>query len=45
MLTRFKLPRYVEVLDDFPRTPTGRIAKHQLDRDRNATEHDYEAPR
>jgi crotonobetaine/carnitine-CoA ligase len=45
VLTRFKIPRYVEVVDDFPRTPTGRIAKHQLARDRNATEHDYDAPR
>jgi carnitine-CoA ligase len=45
VLTRFKIPRYVEVVDDFPRTPTGRIAKHQLNRDRNATEHDYDAPR
>jgi carnitine-CoA ligase len=41
-LTRFKLPRFVEVVDELPRTPTGRAAKHRLDRDRNAREHDYE---
>jgi crotonobetaine/carnitine-CoA ligase len=45
VLTRFKIPRYVEVVDDLPRTPTGRVAKHQLPRERTATEHDYEAPR
>jgi crotonobetaine/carnitine-CoA ligase len=43
VLTRFKIPRYVEVVDDFPRTPTGRIAKHQLPRERNSTEHDDDA--
>jgi carnitine-CoA ligase len=42
-LTRFKIPRYVEVVDDFPRTPTGRIAKHRLPRERTAAEHDAEA--
>jgi crotonobetaine/carnitine-CoA ligase len=41
-LTRFKLPRFVEVVADFPRTPTGRIAKHQLPRDRNEEEWDDE---
>jgi crotonobetaine/carnitine-CoA ligase len=45
VLTRFKIPRYVEVVDDLPRTPTGRVAKHQLPRERTETEHDYEAPR
>lgn len=44
VLTRFKIPRYVEVVDDLPRTPTGRVAKHQLPVDRTATEHDYESP-
>ena len=33
-LTRFKVPRYVEVVDELPHTPTGRIAKHQLPRER-----------
>jgi crotonobetaine/carnitine-CoA ligase len=37
-LSRHKVPRYVEVVDDFPRTPTGRIAKHLLTRDRTAGE-------
>lgn len=41
-LTRFKLPRFVEVVDELPRTPTGRVAKHRLDVERNATEHDFE---
>jgi len=42
-LTRFKLPRYVEALDELPHTQTGRIAKHRLDRDRNDRETDFEA--
>ncbi len=29
-LARFKVPRYIEFVDDFPRTPTQRIAKHEL---------------
>jgi crotonobetaine/carnitine-CoA ligase len=29
-LTRFKVPRYVEVVDALPHTPTGRVAKHRL---------------
>ncbi len=41
-LTRFKLPRFVETVDELPRTPTGRVAKHRLDVERNAAEHDYE---
>jgi len=41
-LTRFKLPRFVEVVDELPRTPTGRVAKHRLDVERNPAEHDYE---
>jgi crotonobetaine/carnitine-CoA ligase len=44
-LTRFKLPRFVEVVPDFPRTPTGRVAKHQLPRDRNEEEWDEDPPR
>ena len=27
---RFKVPRYIEVVDDLPHTPTGRLAKHRL---------------
>ncbi|MGZ6962878.1 MAG: AMP-binding protein [Acidimicrobiia bacterium] len=43
-LTRFKLPRFVEVVDELPRTPTGRVAKHRLPIERNAAETDFEAP-
>jgi crotonobetaine/carnitine-CoA ligase len=43
-LTRFKLPRYVEIVGDLPRTPTGRVAKHELPRDRNPEEWDFEPP-
>lgn len=43
-LTRFKLPRFVEVVDELPRTPTGRIAKHRLPVERNDAETDFEAP-
>jgi crotonobetaine/carnitine-CoA ligase len=42
-LARFKVPRYVEVLDELPRTPTGRVAKHRLPTERTAGEHDLEA--
>lgn len=44
-LTRFKIPRYVEVVDDLPRTPTGRVAKPRLPRDRTPSELDLEPPR
>jgi crotonobetaine/carnitine-CoA ligase len=42
-LTRFKVPRYLEVVDELPHTPTGRVAKHQLSRDRTPQEWDAEA--
>ncbi len=42
-LARFKVPRYVEVLDELPHTPTGRIAKHELPRERTGGETDFEA--
>ena len=43
-LARFKVPRYLEVLDgDLPRTPTGRVAKHRLPTARTETEIDLEA--
>ena len=41
-LARFKLPRYIEFVDDLPHTATGRIAKHHLPRERSAAEHDLE---
>ena len=43
-LSPFKIPRYFEFVEDFPRTPTSRIAKHRLPRDRTANELDL-APR
>ena len=42
-LTRFKVPRYLEAVDELPHTPTGRIAKHRLPKDRNDAEMDFEA--
>jgi len=41
-LTRFKVPRYVERVDELPHTPTGRVAKHQLSRDRTPGEQDFD---
>jgi crotonobetaine/carnitine-CoA ligase len=42
-LTRYKVPRYIEVVADLPHTPTGRLAKHRLPKDRTPTEWDAEA--
>ena len=42
-LARFKVPRFLEVVDELPHTPTGRIAKPQLSRDRNDREVDFDA--
>jgi crotonobetaine/carnitine-CoA ligase len=42
-LTRYKVPRYIEFVPDLPHTPTGRLAKHQLPKDRTPTEWDAEA--
>jgi crotonobetaine/carnitine-CoA ligase len=39
-LTRYKVPRYIEVVAELPHTPTGRVAKHQLPRDRTPAEWD-----
>jgi crotonobetaine/carnitine-CoA ligase len=44
-LTRFKVPRYLEAVPDLPHTPTGRVAKHRLERERTETETDFEAAR
>jgi crotonobetaine/carnitine-CoA ligase len=41
-LARFKVPRYLEVVDSLPRTPTGRLASHQLSPDRTPKELDME---
>ncbi|HEX6312006.1 MAG TPA: AMP-binding protein [Acidimicrobiia bacterium] len=43
-LARFKVPRYFELVDDLPHTPTGRLAKHQLPTDRTPEEIDMERP-
>ena len=39
-LSPFKVPRYYEFVAEFPRTPTNRIAKHRLPRERTAAETD-----
>ena len=38
----FKVPRYYEVVDELPHTPTGRLAKHQLPPERTADEIDMD---
>lgn len=30
LLARFQVPRYYELVDDLPRTPTGKVEKHRL---------------
>jgi carnitine-CoA ligase len=42
-LTRYKVPRYVEVVDELPHTPTGRVAKHRLPAGLTGTEWDAES--
>jgi crotonobetaine/carnitine-CoA ligase len=41
-LTRYKVPRYYEVVADLPHTPTGRLAKHRLPTERTDAEVDLE---
>jgi acyl-CoA synthetase (AMP-forming)/AMP-acid ligase II len=41
-LTRYKVPRYIEFVPELPHTPTGRVAKHRLPRERTPTEWDKE---
>jgi crotonobetaine/carnitine-CoA ligase len=41
-LARFKVPRYIEVVAELPHTATDRLAKHQLPRERNDDEVDFE---
>lgn len=41
-LAPFKVPRYYESVDDLPHTPTGRIAKPKLPRERNDREEDLD---
>ena len=40
-LAAFKVPRYIEALAELPYTPTGRVAKHELPRDRTDAEVDF----
>jgi len=40
-LTPFKVPRYLEVVDELPHTPTGRVAKHRLPRTTTGRETDF----
>ncbi len=42
-LARFKVPRYIEIVAELPHTATDRLAKHQLPRERNPREVDFEA--
>jgi crotonobetaine/carnitine-CoA ligase len=42
-LARYKVPRYIEVVNELPHTPTGRLAKHQLPTERTAGEVDLDA--
>jgi crotonobetaine/carnitine-CoA ligase len=41
-LTRYKVPRYYEVVSELPHTPTGRLAKHRLPTERTGAEIDME---
>jgi crotonobetaine/carnitine-CoA ligase len=40
-LAPFKVPRYLEIVAELPHTPTGRIAKHELPRERTNAEEDF----
>lgn len=44
-LARYKVPRYFEVVAELPHTPTGRLAKHRLTKDRTDQETDIESVR
>jgi len=41
-LARFKVPRYLELVDELPHTPTGRLATHQLPHERTTKEIDMQ---
>lgn len=43
-LAAFKVPRFIEVVAELPHTPTGRVAKHELSRERTDREIDFESP-
>ena len=40
-LAAYKVPRFFEAVAEFPHTPTGRIAKHELPRERTGSEEDF----
>jgi crotonobetaine/carnitine-CoA ligase len=42
LLAPFKVPRYIEATAELPHTPTGRVAKHELGRERTPGEIDFE---
>jgi carnitine-CoA ligase len=42
LLTPFKVPRYLEAVAELPHTPTGRVAKHELPRERTGAEVDFD---
>ncbi len=42
-LARYKVPRFWEAIGELPRTPTARVAKHQLPSGHTATEYDAES--
>jgi carnitine-CoA ligase len=42
LLAPFKVPRYMEATAELPHTPTGRVAKHELGRERTPEEIDFE---
>jgi carnitine-CoA ligase len=44
LLAPYKVPRFWEALDELPRTPTARVAKHRLPTGRTPAEWDAEAP-
>jgi carnitine-CoA ligase len=44
-LTRFKVPRFLELVDELPHTPTGRVAKHKLPAGLTGNEWDAEEER
>jgi carnitine-CoA ligase len=43
-LAAFKVPRFWQVLDELPHTPTARVAKHRLPAGRQPDEYDAERP-
>jgi carnitine-CoA ligase len=45
VLAPYKVPRYYEVVDELPHTPTGRLAKHKLTKERTPAETDTAAAR